>query len=98
VQGSGPGGEQYEERTGETDLLISLFPIGRDSIVTSGVDISVRTRMEAEVRRLLEVSRAERERLSAVLNAVSEEVYSRTRRSAIPTRTRPRCASSAMTP
>jgi PAS domain S-box-containing protein len=67
--------EQYEERTGETDFLISLFPIGRDSIVTSGVDISVRTRMEAEVRRLLEVNRAEREWLSAVLNSITEEVY-----------------------
>jgi PAS domain S-box-containing protein len=67
--------EQYEEHTGETDLLISLFPIGRDSVVTSGVDISTRTRVEAEVRRLLEVNRAEREWLSALLNSMTEEVY-----------------------
>ncbi len=67
--------EQYEERIGETDLLISLFPIGPQSIVTSGVDISARIRVEAEVRRLLEVNRAEREWLSAVLNAMTEEVY-----------------------
>lgn len=67
--------EQYEERTGETDLLISLFPIGRDSIVTSGVDISARIRVEAEVRRLLEVNRAEREWLAALLNSMTEEVY-----------------------
>lgn len=67
--------QQYEERSGDTDLLISLFPIGRDSIVTSGVDISARIRVEAEVRRLLEVNRAEREWLSAVLNSMTEEVY-----------------------
>jgi len=67
--------EQYEEHTGGTDLLISLFPIGSDSIVTSGVDISARIRVEAEVRRLLEVNRAEREWLSALLNSMTEEVY-----------------------
>jgi PAS domain S-box-containing protein len=67
--------EQYEERTGKTDVLISLFPIGRDSIVTSGVDISARIRVEAEVRRLLEVNRGEREWLSALLNSMTEEVY-----------------------
>ncbi|HUA23304.1 MAG TPA: PAS domain-containing protein [Steroidobacteraceae bacterium] len=67
--------EQYEEHIGETDLLISLFPIGSDSIVTSGVDISARLRVEAEVRRLLEVNRAEREWLSALLNSMTEEVY-----------------------
>lgn len=67
--------EQYEEHSGETDLLISLFPIGQDSIVTSGVDISARLRVEAEVRRLLQVNRAEREWLSAVLNSITEEVY-----------------------
>jgi PAS domain-containing protein len=67
--------QQYEERSGDADLLISLFPIGRDSIVTSGVDISARIRAEAEVRRLLEVNRAEREWLMAVLNSMTEEVY-----------------------
>ena len=67
--------EQHEERIGKTDLLISLFPIGRDSIVTSGVDISARIRVEAEVKRLLEVNRAEREWLAAVLNSMTEEVY-----------------------
>ena len=67
--------QQFEERSGETDLLISLFPIGPDSIVTSGVDISARIRVEAEVRRLLEVNRAEREWLAAVLNSLTEEVY-----------------------
>jgi PAS domain-containing protein len=67
--------EQYEERSGETGLLVSLFPIGRDSIVTSGIDISPRIRMEAEVQRLLEVNRAEREWLAAVLNSITEEVY-----------------------
>jgi PAS domain S-box-containing protein len=67
--------QQHEERTGDTDLLISLFPIGPDSIVTSGVDISARIRAEAEVRRLLGVNRAEREWLAAVLNSLTEEVY-----------------------
>lgn len=67
--------EQYEERCAETDLLVSLFPIGPDSVVTSGTDISARIRTEAEVRRLLEVNRAEREWLSAVLNSIAEEVY-----------------------
>jgi PAS domain-containing protein len=67
--------EQYEEHTGETDLLIRLFPIGRDSVVTSGVDISTHIRAEAEVRRLLEVNRAGREWLSALLNSMTEEVY-----------------------
>ncbi|HEY1892125.1 MAG TPA: PAS domain-containing protein [Steroidobacteraceae bacterium] len=67
--------EQHEERIGETDLLVSLFPIGRDSIVSSAVDISARIHVEAEVRRLLDVNRAEREWLSAVLNSMTEEVY-----------------------
>jgi PAS domain S-box-containing protein len=67
--------QQYEERSGETDLLISLFPIGADSIAVSGVDISARIRVEAEVRRLLEVNRAEREWLSALLDSMTEEVY-----------------------
>lgn len=67
--------EQYEERIGATDLLISLFPIGRDAIVSSGVDISARIRVEAEVRRLSEINRGEREWLSAVLNSMTEEVY-----------------------
>ncbi|MGH8296309.1 MAG: PAS domain-containing protein, partial [Steroidobacteraceae bacterium] len=67
--------EQHEERSGETDLLVSLFPIGCDSIVTSGADISARIRVEAEVRRLLEANRAEREWLSAVLGSMTEEVY-----------------------
>lgn len=66
---------QYEEHSGSMDLLVSLFPIGRDSIVTSAVDISARIRMEAEVKRLLEVNRAEREWLAAVLNSMTEEVY-----------------------
>lgn len=67
--------EQHEERIGQIDLLVSLFPIGRDSIVVSGVDISARIRVEAKVKRLLEVNRAEREWLSAVLNSMTEEVY-----------------------
>ncbi|MFZ0498286.1 MAG: PAS domain-containing protein [Steroidobacteraceae bacterium] len=69
---TGGRAEQYEERAGDKDLLISLFPIGRDSIVTSGADVSARIR---EVRQLLEVNRAEREWLSALLNSMSEEVY-----------------------
>ena len=67
--------EQYEERSGDLDLLVSLFPVGPDTIVTSGVDISARIRAEAEVRRLLDVNRAEREWLTAVLNSMTEEVY-----------------------
>ncbi|HXR93145.1 MAG TPA: PAS domain-containing protein [Steroidobacteraceae bacterium] len=72
---SGSRPEQYEERCADTDLLVSLFPIGHDSVVTSGVDISARIRSEAEVKRLLAVNRAEREWLSAVLNSIAEEVY-----------------------
>jgi PAS domain S-box-containing protein len=67
--------EQYEERTGERDVLISLFPVGHDSIVTSGVDISARLHVGAEDRRRLDVNRAEREWLSALLNSMTEEVY-----------------------
>jgi PAS domain S-box-containing protein len=67
--------EQYEERCADTDLLVSLFPIGHDSVVASGVDITARLRSEAEVRRLLGINRAEREWLSAVLNSITEEVY-----------------------
>ncbi len=67
--------QQLEEHGGDAHLLISLFPIGRDSIVTSGVDISARIRAEAEIKRLLDVNRAEREWLSAVLNSLTEEVY-----------------------
>ncbi|MBW4052872.1 MAG: PAS domain-containing protein [Proteobacteria bacterium] len=66
---------QYEERSGETDLLVSLFPIAGDSVVSSAVDITARIRVEAEVRRLLAANRAEREWLSAVLNSMTEEVY-----------------------
>jgi PAS domain-containing protein len=67
--------EQHEDRSGEMELLVSLFPIADDSIVSSAVDITARIRVEAEVKRLLAVNRAEREWLSAVLNSMTEEVY-----------------------
>lgn len=67
--------QQYEERSADGGLLISLFPLGHDSIIACGVDISPRLRAEAEINRLLEINRAEREWLSAVLNSMTEEVY-----------------------
>jgi PAS domain S-box-containing protein len=67
--------QQHEERSADGGHLISLFPLGPDSIIACAVDIGPRLRAEAESSRLLEINRAEREWLTAVLNSMTEEVY-----------------------
>ncbi|HEY4442756.1 MAG TPA: response regulator, partial [Steroidobacteraceae bacterium] len=66
---------RYEMKFGDADYLMCLFPMGKDALVRSGVDISARIRAERETRRLSDADRAEKEWLSAVLNSMNEEVY-----------------------
>ena len=42
--------EQYESRYGDRDFLVTIFSIGDDSVISSGVDITERKRAEAAVR------------------------------------------------
>ena len=67
--------QRYEMQFGAADYLMCLFPMGEDTVVHSGIDITTRTRVEREVRRRSEVDRAEKEWLTAVLNSMNEEVY-----------------------
>jgi len=65
----------YESSAGESVHMLSLFPIGENTIVVSGVDITSRSKAEQAVQRQFDASRAEKEWLSAVLNSMNEEVY-----------------------
>jgi PAS domain S-box-containing protein len=65
----------YEASFGSSTFMLSLFPIGENAIVTSGVDITARTKAEQEVQRQFDANRAEKEWLTAVLNSMNEEVY-----------------------
>jgi len=69
------GPYRYEAQVGEIDFLISLFPMDENTIVSSGLDITSRIRVEREVQRASDADRAEKEWLSAVLNSMNEEVY-----------------------
>jgi PAS domain S-box-containing protein len=66
---------RYETTVGETDFLICLFPIGENTVVSSGVDITTRKRAELDAQRQSAETRAENEWLAAVLNSMNEEVY-----------------------
>lgn len=65
----------YETQIDTQEFLTCLFPAGPDSIVSTAIDITARNRAEREVQRLLDAQRAEKERLFAVLDGISEEVY-----------------------
>ncbi|MDB6082955.1 MAG: hypothetical protein JWN43_836, partial [Gammaproteobacteria bacterium] len=67
--------QRYEMQFAEADYLMCLFPMGDNTIVRSGVDITSRIRAERETRRLSDANRAEKEWLSAVLDSMNEEVY-----------------------
>lgn len=43
----------YEVHTVKADFRICLFPMGENTIISSGVEVTARTRAESEVRRLL---------------------------------------------
>ena len=66
---------RYEAQLGDTNFLISLFPVDANTIVSSGLDITSRIRVEREAQRASDADRAEKEWLSAVLNSMDEEVY-----------------------
>ena len=66
---------RYEAQLGDTNFLISLFPVDTNTIVSSGLDITSRIRVEREAQRASDADRAEKEWLSAVLNSMNEEVY-----------------------
>jgi PAS domain S-box-containing protein len=66
---------RYESRFGANDFLMCVFPMSSELLVSSGVDITARTHAEREVKRSLDVDRAQKEWLEAVLNSMNEEVY-----------------------
>jgi PAS domain S-box-containing protein len=66
---------RYEEEDSGRRFLICLFPIGENTIVSSGLDITARRRAEEEIERAMRADRAEKEWLAAVLNSMNEEVY-----------------------
>ena len=66
---------RYEAQLGDTNFLISLFPLGENTVVSSGLDITARIRVEREAQRASDADRAEKEWLAAVLNSMNEEVY-----------------------
>jgi PAS domain S-box-containing protein len=67
--------QRYEMRAGGTDFVMCLFPMGKDTLVSSGFDITARVLAEQENQRVYEHDRAEKEWLHAVLDSMSEEVY-----------------------
>jgi PAS domain S-box-containing protein len=66
---------RYEEEESGGRFLTCLFPIGENTIVSSSVDITARTRAEEEIERAMRADRAEKEWLAAVLSSMNEEVY-----------------------
>jgi PAS domain S-box-containing protein len=67
--------QRYEMSAGGTDFVMCLFPMAKDTLVSSGFDITARVRAEQETQRLFEHDRAEKEWLAAVLDSMNEEVY-----------------------
>lgn len=67
--------EHYEAQAGETHLMMCVYPMSADLIVASGVDITTRLQSDAQVQRLLEMARADKEWLSALVDSMNEEVY-----------------------
>ncbi|HEX6639269.1 MAG TPA: PAS domain-containing protein, partial [Steroidobacteraceae bacterium] len=66
---------QYEAAAAGRTFRICLFPIGIDMVVSSAVDVTQDAEALRDIRRSSESTRAEKEWLSAVLNAMTEEVY-----------------------
>jgi PAS domain S-box-containing protein len=66
---------RYECRAGESDFLMCVFPMGSELVVSSGVDITARITAEREIKRSLDIDRAQKEWLGAVLDSMNEEVY-----------------------
>jgi PAS domain S-box-containing protein len=67
--------QRYEISVGGTEFAMCLFPMGADTLVSSGFDITARVRAEQETQRVFEHDRAEKEWLAAVLDSMNEEVY-----------------------
>ena len=67
--------QRYEMSAGGTDFVMCLFPMGTDTLVSSGFDITARVQAEQESQRQFEHDRAEKEWLAAVLDSMNEEVY-----------------------
>jgi PAS domain S-box-containing protein len=65
----------YETTTAGASFSMCLFCMDRDTLVSSGVDISARVRQEQATEKLLASDRAEKEWLAALLNSMEEEVY-----------------------
>jgi PAS domain S-box-containing protein len=66
---------RYEANMAGRDFQVCLFPIGANAVVSTGSDITVRTEATREVERRFRAENAEKQWLSAVLNAMTEEVY-----------------------
>jgi signal transduction histidine kinase/PAS domain-containing protein/ActR/RegA family two-component response regulator len=66
---------RYESKLAGRAFLVSFFPMGPDTVGTSSLDITARSRAEEQARRLSDTNRAEKEWLSAVLGSMTEEVY-----------------------
>lgn len=66
---------RYESKIANRAFLVSFFPIGHETVGTSSLDITTRSRAEEEHRRVSDATRAEKEWLSAVLDSMTEEVY-----------------------
>jgi PAS domain S-box-containing protein len=67
--------QRYEISVGGADFAMCLFPMGPDTLISSGFDITARVRAEQETQRVFAHDRAEKEWLSAVLDSMNEEVY-----------------------
>lgn len=67
--------QRYEQETRGRHFLSCLFPIGANTVVASGSDITLRTGALREVERRFRAESAEKEWLAAVLDSMTEEVY-----------------------
>ncbi|HET7811064.1 MAG TPA: response regulator [Steroidobacteraceae bacterium] len=66
---------RYESSADGREFQVCLFPIGANAVVSSSSDITVRSAATREVERRFRAESAEKQWLSAVLNAMTEEVY-----------------------
>ncbi len=65
--------------TGQYDLIITFVPMPKDGkvhrVLNFTFDITERKRAEEETRRLLHVVQEEKDRLSALINSISDEIW-----------------------
>ncbi|HEV8444294.1 MAG TPA: response regulator [Steroidobacteraceae bacterium] len=66
---------RYEQEVDGRNFLSCLYPIGANTVVATGSDITLRTGALREVERRFRAESAEREWLTAVLNSMTDEVY-----------------------